>query len=163
VNGPIPGVHGPTGVLLVLLSIAVLTIGFDRCRFWIQWWRNRQSRRLRWEGAMAEGEAAAGLLLEDWERDMRFGDPLLQAAGVLGPLLGLIGTVIGLMRVLSSLGPQLVLPPGASLNGYGQVLLSTAIGLIVGLIATATLFANQGLCDWQLGRLQRLQRRRSRP
>jgi biopolymer transport protein ExbB len=94
---------------------------------------------------------------------MRFGEPLLQAAGVLGPLLGLIGTVIGLMGVLASLGPQLVLPPGANLRGYGQVLMSTAIGLIVSLIATGTLFANQGLSDWQLGRLKRLQRRRSQP
>lgn len=162
-NGPIPGVQGPTGVLLVLLSIAVLTISFDRCRFWIQWWRNRETRRLRWERAMAEGDGAVALMLEDLERDMRFGEPLLQAAGVLGPLLGLIGTVIGLMRVLASLGPQLVLPPGASLSGYGQVLLSTAIGLIVSLIATTTLFANQGLSEWQLGRLQRLHRRRGRP
>lgn len=162
-NGPIPGVHGPTGVLLLLLSIAVLTIGFDRCRFWLQWWRNRVPRRQGWERALTQGEATASQLLEDWELQMRFGEPLLQAAGVLGPLLGLIGTVIGLMGVLASLGPQLVLPPGANLRGYGQVLMSTAIGLIVSLIATGTLFANQGLSDWQLGRLKRLQRRRSQP
>jgi len=159
VNGPIPGVHGPTGLLLLLLSVAVLTISFDRSRFWFQWWRQRERRRRSWEETLRGGEERAQRQLEDWEQEMGFGEPLLQAAGVIGPLLGLIGTVIGLMQVLASLGPQLVLPPEANLRGYGQVLMSTAVGLIVSLIATATLFTNQGLRQWQLGHLERLKRR----
>jgi biopolymer transport protein ExbB len=159
VNGPIPGVHGPTGLLLLLLSVAVLTISFDRSRFWFQWWRQRERRRRTWEETLRSGEESAQRQLEDWEQEMGFGEPLLQAAGVIGPLLGLIGTVIGLMQVLAGLGPQLVLPAGANLRGYGQVLMSTAVGLIVSLIATATLFTNQGLRQWQLGRLERLKRR----
>jgi biopolymer transport protein ExbB len=159
VNGSIPGIHGPTGLLLLLLSVAVLTISFDRGRFWVQWWRHRERRRRSWEETLRTGEESARRQLEDWELEMGFGEPLLQAAGVIGPLLGLIGTVIGLMQVLAGLGPQLVLPAGANLQGYGQVLMSTAVGLIVSLIATATLFTNQGLRQWQLGRLERLQRR----
>jgi biopolymer transport protein ExbB len=159
VNGPIPGVHGPTGLLLLLLSVAVLTISFDRSRYWFQWWRQRERRRRIWEETLRTGEESAQRQLEDWEQEMGFGEPLLQAAGVIGPLLGLIGTVIGLMQVLAGLGPQLVLPAGANLRGYGQVLMSTAMGLIVSLIATATLFTNQGLRQWQLGRFERLKRR----
>jgi biopolymer transport protein ExbB len=155
VNGAIQGVHGPTGLLLLLLSVAVLTISFDRSRFWLQWWRQRERRRRRWEETLRSGEESAQRQLEDWELEMDFGETLLQAAGVIGPLLGLIGTVIGLMQVLASLGPQLVLPAGANLRGYGQVLMSTAVGLIVSLIATASLFTNQGLRQWQLGRYRR--------
>jgi biopolymer transport protein ExbB len=162
VNGPIPGIHGPTGLLLLLLSVAVLTVSFDRSRFWIQWWRQRQRRRRSWEETLRSGEESAQRQLEDWEQAMGFGESLLQAAGVIGPLLGLIGTVLGLMQVLAGLGPQLVLPAGANLRGYGQVLMSTAVGLIVSLIATATLFANQGLRQWQLGLLERMKRRSSR-
>jgi biopolymer transport protein ExbB len=155
VNGAIQGVHGPTGLLLLLLSVAVLTISFDRSRFWLQWWRQRERRRRRWEETLRSGEESAQRQLEDWELEMGVGETLLQAAGVIGPLLGLIGTVIGLMQVLASLGPQLVLPAGANLRGYGQVLMSTAVGLIVSLIATASLFTNQGLRQWQLGRYRR--------
>ena len=157
--GLIPALSGPIGVLLVLVSIAVLTVAFDRCRWWIQWWLRRQSRRQQWRRQLEAGPTQARHQLEDWDREIRFGEPLLRAASLIAPLLGLIGTVIGLMQVLSSLGPQLVLPAGASLQGYGQVLLSTALGLIVSLVATTTLSLNQGLCQWQIGELERQLRR----
>jgi biopolymer transport protein ExbB len=162
VKDSIPGVNGPIALLLVLLSIAVVTVTLDRCRYWWQWWRARPSRRQAWERMLNDqGAEPATRLLEDWELEMRFGEPLLQAATVLAPLVGLIGTVLGLMQVLTSLGPQLLLPAGANLAGYGQVLLSTAIGLIVSLIASATLFANQWCRQVQRQRLQRLGRHRA--
>ncbi|MBW4529057.1 MAG: MotA/TolQ/ExbB proton channel family protein [Aphanothece saxicola GSE-SYN-MK-01-06B] len=159
VKTPIPGINGPVALLLLLLSIAVVTVALDRGRYWWQWWRTRASRRQQWERLLAEqGPPAAGRKLEDWDLEMRFGEPLLQAAVVLAPLLGLVGTVLGLMQVLASLGPQLLLPAGANLAGFGQVLLSTAIGLIVSLIAGTSLVANQWLRRSQCLRLQRLGR-----
>ena len=155
----IPGVSGPIGLLLLLVSIAVLTVCFDRCRWWLQWFRRRSFRRQQWQRQLEAGPTEARHQLEDWDREIRFGEPLLQAAILIAPLLGLIGTVIGLMQVLSSLGPQLVLPAGASLQGYGEVLISTALGLIVSLVATTTLSLNQGLRHWQIGELERPLRR----
>jgi biopolymer transport protein ExbB len=78
---------------------------------------------------------------------------------VLAPLLGLIGTVLGLMEVLAALGPGLTLPPGAPLAGYGKVLMATALGLIVSLIATAGVLANQAARGWQIDGLRRQLRR----
>ncbi|KEF42223.1 MAG: hypothetical protein ER33_06790 [Cyanobium sp. CACIAM 14] len=152
--------NGPTTFLLFLLSIAVVTVIFDRGRYWLQWWRSRKVRRQDWERILSEGNpSGAERLLEDWDLEMRFGEPLLQAATVLAPLLGLTGTVLGLMEVLSVLGDRLLLPPGANLAGYGKVMLSTALGLIVSLIASAGLFLNQWLRHSQRLRLQRLGRR----
>ncbi len=158
--GPIVGMPLVTGLLLVTLSVTVVTVVLDRGRWWLQWWRRRAQRRRHWRHL--RGHAGATVRqLEDWDRAMRFGEPLLQAAAVLAPLLGLTGTVLGLIRVLSSLGPDLTLPAGTSLQGYGQVLISTALGLVVSLTASAGLFANQGLRSWQIGRLQRALRRRA--
>lgn len=162
-QGLIPGVSGPIGVLLLLVSIAVLTVCFDRCRWWLQWFRRRSFRRQQWRLQLEAGPIEARHQLEDWDREIRFGEPLLQAAILIAPLLGLIGTVIGLMQVLSSLGPQLVLPAGTSLQGYGEVLISTALGLIVSLVATTTLSLNQGLRHWQIGELERPLRRLLEP
>lgn len=159
VKTAIPGVNGPIAFLLLLLSISVVTVVMDRGRYWWQWWGSRRSRRQSWERVLADGNGpAAERLLEDWDLEMRFGEPLLQAATVLAPLLGLVGTVLGLMEVLASLGPQLLLPAGANLAGYGQVLLSTALGLIVSLIASTSLFANQWLRRSEQLRLERLGR-----
>jgi biopolymer transport protein ExbB len=159
VKTTIPGINGPVALLLLLLSIAVVTVALDRGRYWWNWWRTRTSRRQQWERLLSEqGGPAAGRMLEDWDLEMRFGEPLLQASVVLAPLLGLVGTVLALMQVLSSLGPQLLLPAGANLAGFGQVLLSTALGLIISLIASTSLMANQWLRRSQCLRLQRLGR-----
>jgi biopolymer transport protein ExbB len=147
------------GLLLLLASIAVLTVVFDRGRFWWQWWRRRAGRSRQWRELLLAGDSGGEEQVEDWEREMAFGEAVLQAAAVLAPLLGLIGTVLGLMAVLAALGPGLTLPPGAPLAGYGKVLLATALGLIVSLVATAGLLANQAARGWQIEELQRQLRR----
>ena len=151
-----------SGLLLLLLSVAVLTVVIERLRWWLRWWQRRSRRRTNWADQLAAaGADRSGLeqTLEDWELEMRWGEPLLQAAAVLAPLLGLIGTVTGLMGVLAQLGPRLELPADASLASYGQVLLSTAAGLLVSLIATAALLACQALREGQIGALRRQLRR----
>ncbi len=152
----IPGLRGPAALPLLLLSIAVLTVGLDRARFWWQWRRDRPQRRQLWRQLRGAGPEACRLALARWSRAMGFGEPLLEAAVLLGPLLGLIGTVLALMRLLSRLGPGLLLPAGEPLAGYGEVLGDTALGLIVGLLASVTLQVNRAL---RLGQLQRLQER----
>ena len=150
---------GPIALLLLLLSIAVLTVLIDRCRYWILWWRSRLVRAEAWRAQLRADPAVAAWQLDDWNREMAFGEPLLQASILLGPLLGLIGTVLGLMDVLGQLGPQLLLPANANLQGYGRVLLATALGLILALVGGAGLYLNQGLRQWQLVRLDRVLRR----
>jgi biopolymer transport protein ExbB len=63
------------------------------------------------------------------------------------PLLGLLGTVLGLIRVLSSirLGSNAAEAPAGVTLGIGEALISTAAGLVVAIVAL--LFANlfQGL------------------
>jgi hypothetical protein len=49
----------------------------------------------------------------------------------------------------------LLLPPGAPLAGYADVLLPTLLSLQLALLATAVLLLNQGLRQWQLGVLRR--------
>lgn len=150
---------GPVALLLLLLSIAVLTVTLDRGRWWLLWWRQRFSRRQRWQEQIAAGDPGLALQLEDLNLAMAMGEPLLQAAAVVAPLLGLLGTVLGLMQVLSQLGPDLLLPAGNSLQGYGQVLLSAALGLLISLVATTCLLTNQALRQGQIMALQRQLRR----
>jgi biopolymer transport protein ExbB len=161
VSRPFPLLPILSGVLLLLLSVAVLTLVIERTRFWIHWWRRRPSRSRAWRTRIDEAADPARLeeSLEDWDRAMAFGEPVLQAAALLAPLLGLIGTVTGLMGVLAQLGPRLELPPGSNLATYGQVLLSTAAGLVVSLVASAGLLSNQGLRQWQINQLRRERRR----
>ena len=144
---------GPVAFPLLLLSVAVFTVAFDRLAFWWRWWKGGAA-----SAALEPGRLA---LLQ---RRMASGEPVLQAAVVLAPLLGLLGTVSGLMGVLRALGSQLLLPPQAPLAGYADVLLSTLIGLQITVLATLLLLANRGLRRWQCQRLrEELLREASRP
>jgi len=154
-----PLLPGPVALLLLLLSIGVLTVSLDRIRWWWLWWGQRGSRRQRWQERLADPNPSLLQQIEDLDEAMAMGEQLLQAAAVLAPLLGLLGTVLGLMQVLSQLGPDLLLPAGSGLQGYGQVLLSAALGLIISLVATASLQANQALRHGQIARLRRSLRR----
>jgi biopolymer transport protein ExbB len=153
---------GPVALLLLLLSIAVLTVCLDRLRWWWGWWQGRHRRRRQWQQSLEHDDGAAADQLEDWDLAMSHGEPLLRAAALLAPLLGLVGTVFALMGLLSRLGPDLTLPPGASLQGFGRVLLSTALGLLLSLVATAALELNGGLRRWQISNLERPWRRAAR-
>jgi biopolymer transport protein ExbB len=147
---------GPVALPLLLLSLAVLTVGFERCGFWWRWWRRerRPATEPKPQLETCPSAQARAHLLSRQQRAMAWGEPLLQAAQILAPMLGLVGTTAGLMAVLRSLGSQLLLPPSAPLAGYADVLLPTLIGLQLALLATALLLLNQGLRRWQLGLLR---------
>jgi biopolymer transport protein ExbB len=147
VNSPL---GGPACWLLLLLSISVLTVIFERIRFWVLWWKRRRSLQQHWQEVARLGEHGALAWMDERNLEMGFGQSFLEAAILIAPLLGLIGTVFGLSRLLSAMGPQLLLPPGSDLSGFGETLLCTGSGLVVSLMATVTLHLNNGLRHWQL-------------
>jgi biopolymer transport protein ExbB len=147
---------GPVALPLLLVSISVFAVGIDRFTFWWRWWRPAaQGRRQAGQQLKAmDSRESQQLDLERLANRMASGEPMLQAALLLAPLLGLLGTVSGLMQVLRTLGPQLLLPPTAPLVGYADVLISTLVGLQLTVLATALLLLNQGLRRWQIEQLR---------
>lgn len=156
-----PAYGGPVGWLLILLSISVLTVTFERLRFWWTWWKRRNMHQQQWKEILRLGGNHPLVWLEDRDLEMRFAEPFLEAAIVIAPLLGLIGTVLGLSRLLAAMGPQLILPSGSNLSGFADVLISTAMGLLISLLATVTLHFNNGLRNWRLSIWRRDLRRQS--
>ena len=142
---------GPVALPLLLVSMSVFAVGIDRATFWWRWWRPASPGRRQRGQQLQE---SLQLDLELLASRMANGEQLLQAAMLLAPLLGLTGTVHGLMQVLRALGPQLLLPPTAPLAGYADVLISTLVGLQLTLLATALLLLNQSLSRWQIDQLR---------
>ena len=126
---------------LMLLSIAVVAAGVNRLQHWFQWSRSANDRvedlKQSLQGLQPiEAEKELNQRLRRLDRQFSRWEPSLDLAMVLGPLLGLLSTVLGLMKLLQKLGPELLLPRGESLIGdYGQILVGTALGLVVSVVA----------------------------
>lgn len=88
-------------------------------------------------------EDLAGIWLQQQRRKLHSGLRLLTLVGVISPLLGLLGTVLGLIEMFKSIGlsPDPVTPALLS-DGLGLAMSTTAAGLLIALpaIAGAQLF-----------------------
>ena len=126
---------------LLLLSIAVMAAGVNRLQHWLCWSRSASSRidelKQSLQGLQPlEAERELNQRLRRLDRQFSRWEPSLDLAMVLGPLLGLLSTVLGLMKLLQKLGPEMLLPRGESLIvDYGQILVGTALGLLVSVVA----------------------------
>jgi biopolymer transport protein ExbB len=72
------------------------------------------------------------------ERDMSRGLWVLETIVTAAPLLGLLGTIVGMMRAFQLIGANGLVNPTGVTGGVAQALIATAIGLV---IAVAALFA----------------------
>ncbi|MBB2931467.1 MotA/TolQ/ExbB proton channel family protein [Paraburkholderia silvatlantica] len=140
---------------LSLLAIAALTITFDRAYVW---WRYARTPRdgdasalpgrhvlRRLDAQMGDGnlpiwriEAQIEAAASQIERDMSRGLWLLETIVTAAPLLGLLGTIVGMMHSFRLIGGDGLVNPSGVSGGVAQALVATAIGLVIALV---TLFA----------------------
>jgi biopolymer transport protein ExbB len=76
-------------------------------------------------------EAAAAQI----ERDMGRGLWLLETIVTAAPLLGLLGTIVGMMHSFKLIGGDGLVNPSGVTGGVAQALIATAIGLVIALVA----------------------------
>lgn len=97
-------------------------------------------------------EELLSLWLNKQQRDLQAGLKLLQVIGIISPLLGLLGTVLGLIDMFAELGQsQGPVTPAQLSAGLGLAMNTTAAGLIIAVpaITAAHLFGiwAQGQCQ----------------
>lgn len=98
------------------------------------------------EQPRAMREEIVGLWLQRRRRQLASGIRLLQIIAMLSPLLGLLGTVIGLIQVFDTLGEHRgPVEPALLAQGLGVAMKTTAAGLI---IAVPALLGAHGFQLW---------------
>jgi biopolymer transport protein ExbB len=80
-------------------------------------------------------EANAQSIASQIERDMSKGFWVLETIVTAAPLLGLLGTLVGMMHSFQLFGGQGLVDPAGVTGGVAQSLVATAIGLVVALFA----------------------------
>jgi biopolymer transport protein ExbB len=80
-------------------------------------------------------ESRAETAAQHIERALNRGLWLLETIVTAAPLLGLLGTIIGMMHSFRLIGGQGVVNPTGVTGGVAQALIATAIGLLIALVA----------------------------
>jgi biopolymer transport protein ExbB len=80
-------------------------------------------------------ESRAGDEAQQIEKALGRGLWLLETTVTAAPLLGLLGTIIGMMQSFGLIGASGLVDPGAVTAGVAEALIATALGLFVALIA----------------------------
>jgi biopolymer transport protein ExbB len=124
---------------LLLLSMVSLTVVAERLLFWIR--EGRQPARAALEGALRDldldrrdpgsVEVAIGYEQRRLERGLMIIDTTITAA----PLLGILGTVLGIIQSFELLSATVAVDPLAISGGVAKALVTTAAGLVIALLA----------------------------
>lgn len=80
-------------------------------------------------------EARAGAIALEVQRDMSKGLWVLETIVTAAPLLGLLGTIVGMMHAFRLIGNNGLVNPGGVTGGVAQALVATAIGLVIALVS----------------------------
>lgn len=110
---------GPVMWPLLLLSVSAVAVLFERWLFW------RRERRRPW--------SAEPLDLELEQRRLERGMPFLDTVVTSAPLMGILGTVLGIIDALALLGERASPDPVAVSGGVARALVTTATGLVIAL------------------------------
>lgn len=124
---------GPVMWPLLLLSLLAATLVIERLLFWAR--EKRQSALAVIEARRAEqdGEADLELILDAEQQRLERGMATLDTIIAAAPMLGILGTVLGVIGAFESLAARSTPDPMAVTGGISQALITTASGLVIAL------------------------------
>lgn len=108
-------------------------------------------------GAVLPDEASAAIAAEEVRPSLERGSILLATIVTAAPMLGILGTVVGIIQSFELLGGDATITdPSQVSGGIAEALISTACGLVVALTALFPLMILRARQDRALGRLEAL-------
>jgi biopolymer transport protein ExbB len=150
---------GPVMWPLLGLSFLTVTVLFERLFFWARELRRSPAAAL----AAARVRAGRGALHRDElerlldleERRLRRGLPWLDTAITAAPLLGILGTVLGIIDSFALLAAATPVDPLGISGGVAEALITTAAGLLLALLALFPYNLLRSLAGQRIARLER--------
>ena len=126
---------GPVMWPLLVLSIWAATVVVERLLFW--WRERRRPAPQAIEELLAGGngdldpECRLDLMLDEEQRRLERGMGTLDTIFAAAPMLGILGTVLGVIGAFDSLAARANPDPMAVTGGISEALVTTMLGLIV--------------------------------
>jgi len=119
---------GPVMWPLLLLSVVALTLIVERLLFW-----HRETRRPAAEVIAEAAELPPELLIDAELRRLECRMAIFDTIIAAAPMMGILGTVIGVIGAFNALSAEARPDPMAVTGGISEAVITTATGLIIAL------------------------------
>ena len=128
---------GPVMWPLLLVSLLAATLVVERFVFWAREHRRRAVEVIRARSAEHQEnvreEDRLELILDDEQRRLERGMTTMDTIIAAAPMLGILGTVLGVIDAFESLAARSTPDPMAVTGGISSALITTASGLVIAL------------------------------
>jgi len=160
----LPGWFSQLGLMgwpLMACSLIALTIGFERLVFVLkamvkskaELGRLVDSLKANRNQPKAVRDELAGIMLNELHRSYFSGLKLLRMIGTISPILGLLGTILGIIAAFQVIAVQTgPVSPALIADGLWEAMLTTAVGLLIALSALIMAHFFSGYSERQLGK-----------
>jgi len=150
---------GITGYPLALCAVIAGTVCIERSIFFLRNASRGNAIYQAIEQSLQQNSAKpkqvrdelVGFLLNQRQREMLSGIKWLRVIGVMSPMLGLLGTVLGMIlafkTIAATTGP---VNPSLVADGLWEAMLTTAVGLVIALPSLLAAHIFKGLADRKL-------------
>ena len=136
---------------LLVCSIWSVAIFIEKIFFWLEWKKNKEQYRNFFLDQLSRLSLSKKQLFKKKYMDEKLQIfkkklPILETMISLTPMLGIIGSTLGVMHSFQILQAQKIPTPAQALSGVSESLISTALGLLIAAICLimSNLF-------WELG------------
>lgn len=145
---------GVMGWPLTVCSVLALAVIFERCIFMYKASKMREETYTDFSKLLVQHrdkpkairDELVAVNLNELQQGFKGGSSLLRTIGTISPILGLLGTVIGIISAFQKIAASTgAVNPAMIADGLWEALLTTAVGLSV---ALPCLLASQGFKVW---------------
>ncbi|MEH6525528.1 MAG: MotA/TolQ/ExbB proton channel family protein [Sneathiella sp.] len=152
---------GLMGWPLAACSLIALTIGFERLGFVLKAMVKSKAELARLTDVLranrnqskAVRDELAGIMLNELHRPYFSGLKLLRMIGTISPILGLLGTILGIIAAFQVIAVQTgPVSPALIADGLWEAMLTTAVGLLIALPALIMAHFFSGFSELKLGK-----------
>lgn len=159
-----PGWFSQLGLMawpLAVCSVVALAIGLERLVFTLKaavkskssYGRLADYLRLNRNQPKAVRDELLGIMLNELHRPYYSGIKMLRMIGMISPILGLLGTILGIITAFKVIAVQTgPVSPSLIADGLWEAMLTTAVGLLIALPALVMAHFFSSFSERQLGR-----------
>lgn len=155
-------IFGPVFWPLLICSIVAITICIERSTFFFRQYKSKETLYSKLAETLTKyssqpkpmRDEALNIKVSELQRSFHSGLSLLRLIGSLSPMLGLLGTILGVIRAFQSIAEHVgPVAPNIIAGGLWEAMLTTSLGMMISLPCIFMAYIFRGIAGHGLNHL----------